>query len=99
MRALADLWAGRLPLAVAFWTHAVALCLAVNAAATVGSMAAISAGLSGAVALAVHLLPVPYTVACAAGVWRSAGRYEGAPLLAETARAVAVFWAGLMVLA
>ena len=66
MRALADLWAGRLPLAVA---------------------------------LAVHLLPVPYTVACAAGVWRSAGRYEGAPLLAETARAVAVFWAGLMVLA
>ncbi|HSF96840.1 MAG TPA: hypothetical protein VLA52_17575 [Thermohalobaculum sp.] len=99
MKGLADLWAGRLPLGVAFWIHMVVICFAVNAVATVGSLAVIAAGLAAPVALAVHLLPLPYTVACATGVWRSAGRYDGAPALADAARAAALFWAGIMILA
>jgi hypothetical protein len=99
VRTLADLWAGRLPLPVAFWTHLVVFCFLANGAATVGSLAVIAAGLPALVALAVHLLPLPYTVACAVGVWRSAAQFEGSPALAEAARAAALFWAGLMFLA
>ncbi len=98
MRALADLWAGRLPLAVAFWTHAVLIGLAANAAATAASLAAVAADLPGGVALAIHLSPLPYTIACATGVWRSAARHKGPALQAEAARAAVLVWAGLMVL-
>ena len=99
MRALADLWAGRLPLAAAFWTHAVLICFSANGLATAATMVAIVMELPDAVALAVHLSPAPYTVACAVGVWRSAARYEGHRGWAEAARTGTIFWAGLMLLA
>ena len=99
MTALGALWAGQLPLRAAFWTHAVLIGLAVNAAATVGSMTAIVMDLPGAVALVIHLSPLPYTVACVVGVWRSAARYDGPPLRAEAARAAVLFWSGLLILA
>jgi len=88
--ALADLWAGRLPLAAAFWTWGVAVGGAVNLAATAGAMAVVAAGLPALAALAVHLLPVPYNMAIAVGVWRSAGRYEGPQLWVDLARVGAV---------
>ena len=72
MRALGDLWAGRLPLGEAFWKHAVLIGLALNIAATGGMFAAVAAGLPDAAALAIHLSPLPYSAACVLGVWRSA---------------------------
>lgn len=99
MRKLADLWAGRLPLAEAFWTHAVLIGLAVNLAATAASLGALAAGLSAALVLAIHLAPLPYTLACATGVWRSAGRHPGPELWAQTARAAVLIWSVLLVLA
>lgn len=99
MSALGDLWAGRLPLAEAFWKHAVLIGFAANVAATGGALAAVAADLPGVLALAIHLSPVPYTAACAVGVWRSAARYDGPPLRAEAARIAVLAWAGLLVLA
>jgi hypothetical protein len=95
---LANLWAGRLPLAQAFWKHAVLIGLAVNLAATVASLGAIAAGLSSALALALHLAPLPYTLVCAAGVWRSAARHPGPPFWPDMARFAVLVWATLLVL-
>jgi len=97
LRKLADLWAGRLPLAEAFWTHAVLIGLTVNIAATVASMGAIAAGLSSALALAVHLSPLPYTLACATGVWRSAARHTGPHFWPDMARFAVLVWSAFLV--
>ena len=93
MRALSDLWAGRLPLAAAFWTWAVLVGIAVNGLATAGTLAVLAADLPAALAVSVHLLPVPYNVACVVGVWRSAGRYGGPTYWAEAARIGVLVWA------
>jgi hypothetical protein len=93
VKALADLWAGRLPLGTAFWLGGVAVGGAANLAATAGSLGAVAAGLPAAAALAIHLLPVPYNTAVAVGVWRSAGNYQGRRLWADLARAAAVLLA------
>ena len=98
MRTLADLWHGRLPLARAFWTHAVLIGLALNVAATGGMLAALAAGLPAALALAVHLSPLPYYLACAVGVWRSAAGHEGPPHEAELARAAVIVWVAVLLL-
>jgi hypothetical protein len=90
VRTLADLWAGRLPLRAAFWIWGVAVGGAVNLAATAGSMSVLAAGLPAPAALAMHLLPLPYNIAIAVGVWRSAGQYEGPQLWADLARVGAV---------
>lgn len=98
MSRLGDLWAGRLPLGAAFWTWGVGVGAAVNLVATGGMMAAAAAGLPGAVALAIHLAPLPYNAAVAVGVWRSADRYEGPRLWAEAARVAAVVLAAVLTL-
>jgi hypothetical protein len=93
MRALADLWAGRLPLAAAFWTWGVAVGGAANLAATAASLGAVAAGLPALAAFAIHLLPLPYNIAVAVGVWRSAGHYQGAQFWADLTRVAAVLLA------
>ena len=93
MARLADLWHGRLPLAEAFWVWAVAVGLALNLGTTVAMLALIAADLPAGLALAVHLLPAPYNVAVAVGVWRSAGGYAGPQFWADMARAGGVAWA------
>jgi hypothetical protein len=95
MRAL---WEGRLPLAQAFWEHAVIYAAVVNLVATYATFAALAAGLPGPLAVIVFLLPVPYIFVAVVGVWRSAAAYEGPPHWASLARAAAVLWGGLMVL-
>lgn len=98
MSRLGDFWAGRLPLAEAFWTWAVAGGLALNVAATGLTLAALAAELPPALAVAVHLAPAPLNVALAVAVWRSAARYDGPRAWAEAARAAAVAWAALLML-
>ena len=95
---LADLWHGRLPLAEAFWVWAVGVGLALNLTTTTLMLAALAADLAAGVALAVHLLPAPYNVAVAVGVWRSAGRYEGPQVWADMGRAGAIAWAAFLMM-
>ena len=98
MRRLGDLWAGRLPLAEAFWVWLVGAGLALNVAATALSLGALAADLPAAVALALHLAPAPVDVALAIAVWRSARAYEGPAFWADGARVSAIGVAGLLVL-
>ena len=92
------LWKGHLPLARAFWEHAVFYVSLANFCATVAALAALAAGLPAAVAIAIFLLPVPYVVAAIVGVWRSADADTGPPHWATLARVAAVGWGGFMTL-
>lgn len=64
-------------------------------AATGGSLAVLSAGLPGALALGLHLLPLPCNTAVVVGVWRGAARYNGPQHHAEAARIAVFVWAAL----
>lgn len=67
-------------------------------AATGAALSALALGAPGPLALAIHLLPVPYLVATVVGVHRSASRYSGPPVWARSAEVAAIAWAGIMVL-
>jgi hypothetical protein len=95
---LRELWAGRLPLARAFWEHAILYGAIANLTATGAALAALALGWPGLLALAIHLLPLPYVLATIVGVCRSAGHYTGPPIWARTAETAVVVWAGLMLL-
>lgn len=95
MRAL---WKGQLPLARAFWEHAVLYLLLANLCATGAAFAMIAADLPAVLALPVFLLPVPYVVVAIVGVWRSADAYPGPTHWASLARYAAILWGALMVL-
>jgi hypothetical protein len=92
------LWKGQLPLARAFWEYAVFYVALANLCATAASLGALAAGLPGALAIAIFLLPVPYVVVAVVGVWRSADAYSGPQHWATLARIAAVAWGGLMTL-
>lgn len=96
MRALGELWRGRMPLAVAFWHYAVFYGLALNVAATVAALILVAAETPIAIPLVVHLLPVPYSILAGFGVWRSADRYTGRPDVATAARIAVIAWFTLM---
>jgi hypothetical protein len=102
---LSDLWSGRLPLSAAFWNYAIFWGFLINLAATFASLAVLVAaggtqtpGTGTALlALALHLLPIPYNLVVLVGVWRSAGRPENSANAALTARlAVSLWFATLM---
>jgi hypothetical protein len=86
------MWEGEEPLALAFWQYGIVFGLAINVAHLFLVWAVISAGASGAVIVAVNLIPWPYNLLVAWGVWRAAERYEGPALWATGARAVIVPW-------
>jgi hypothetical protein len=92
------LWKGHLPLARAFWEHAVFYVALANLCATATALGALAAGLPAALAIAIFLLPVPYIVVAVVGVWRSAAAYDGPPHWATLARFAAVAWGGFMTL-
>ena len=94
---VARLWSGSLPLARAFWEHAILYGGISSLVATAGALAVLALDLPALLALAVHLSPVPYLLATVVGVYRSAGHYRGAPVWARAAETAAVLWAGLMV--
>jgi hypothetical protein len=86
------LWHGEEPLARAFWEYAMLYGTLLNAATTVATFAALAANLPVLIALALHLLPVPYNVFVVIAVWRSARRYSGPPQWATLARVGVVAW-------
>ena len=98
LESLRELWSGRLPLARAFWEHAVFYGAVANIAATGAALSALTFGAPAPLALAIHLLPLPYVLTTVVGVCRSASRYGGSPVWARTAEIAVIPWAGLMVL-
>jgi hypothetical protein len=98
LRALGDLWSGRLGLAEAFWTWAVLIGLTVNMVFTGATLAVVATDGPALLALALHLAPVPYNLAIAVGVWRSAAAYDGERQWADLARAAVVAWAMFLTL-
>jgi hypothetical protein len=102
---LADLWAGRLALPTAFWHWMVFWGFLINLVATIGSLAVLVAAggvapqaWAAALSVALHLLPVPYNIACLVGVWRSAGHPDVEPTPRLVSRAAAIVWTGGMLL-
>lgn len=93
-----NLWTGDVSLARTFWEFAVIYGLVLNLAATAAALGMASAGQPGWLALAVHLLPLPYTVLVLVAVWRSAARYAGRKLWAELAPPMAALWGLLLIL-
>ena len=98
-----DLWAGRLPLPVAFWHYMIFWGFLINLGATFGSLAVLlfddggtPGGRLALLAATLHLLPVPYNLACLIGVWRSAGRPEVEPTPRWMSRAAALLWSCVM---
>lgn len=92
------LWAGDVSLARSFWEFSVGYGLALNIMATIASMSVAAAGYSGWVALAVFLLPAPYSLFALVAVWRSAARHSGSKLWADLARPASVVWTALVIM-
>ena len=90
MKALRRLWAGELPLSEAFWSWAVIGGIALNIMTSLGFVLLIVADEPVAAWVAGYAIPIPYNVAAAVGVWRSAAREPGNPLRANIYRAVAL---------
>lgn len=82
------LWAGSLPLPVAFWNYAVGWGLVINIATSIMTIMVILADAPAWLLLPVYILPTPYNVLVTVGVWRSAGHYEGEQKWADLARFV-----------
>ena len=94
--ALQQLWLGEQPLPVAFWRYLITYDLSLNLGATIAALTVVLA--KGPIALAVilHLLPVPYTLLAATGTWRSANRYTGNPDMANAAKIITALWVAAM---
>jgi hypothetical protein len=86
------MWRGEEPLALAFWQYGIVFGLAINVAHLYLVWAAISSGASDAAVIAVNLIPWPYNLLAAWGVWRAADRYSGPQLWATGAKLVIVPW-------
>ena len=92
MQRLKDLWLGRLPLDVAFWTYAIIYGLLLNIAATAAALALVVLDAPIAIAIAVHFLPVPYSALATFGVWRSAEHYAGPAIISTATKAGVIVW-------
>lgn len=89
VRALA---VGEVPLPVAFWRYAVVYGLFVNGFASMAALIVLAAGGPSWLAAMLFVLPLPYNLLVALGVWRSAGRWPGPPPWAGLARLAVVVW-------
>jgi len=92
LQRLGELWRGELPLEIAFWRYAIYWGLVVNIIATAAALALVVLDFPIAIAVIVHLLPVPYSIVVMTGVWRSADRYSGARKVATYARIGVLVW-------
>ena len=92
LRKLRQLWRGELPLEVAFWHYAIYYGLILNLAASTISIVLLLNDAPFALVLVVHLIPLPYSILTAFGVWRSARRYGGPSKFANFARIGVLAW-------
>jgi len=88
MKKLVRLWNGELPLESAFWNWAVLGGLVVNALSSALFLILISDEQPILALIVGYVLPIPYNVVAAVGVWRAAGRYTGERKWADLARIV-----------
>ena len=86
MERLKALWRGDLRLGDAFWAWAVLGGLAVNITTSALFLWLIALDRPWAALLVGYGLSVPYNVAVATGVWRSAARHDGPAVQADLAR-------------
>ena len=89
---LRALWRGQLPLEVAFWHYAIYYGLIVNLLATTLSIVLLLADAPILLVLAVHVVPLPYSVVTVFGVWRSADRHDKRDKFANFARIGVLAW-------
>jgi hypothetical protein len=94
VRALA---AGEVALPVAFWRYAIIYGLFVNGFASFAAFAVLAAEGAAWLAVVLFLLPLPYNLLVALGVWRSAGRWPGPPPWPALARLFIVVWTVLAI--
>lgn len=95
-RLLAELWAGQVALADAFWTYAIFWGFIVNMAATLASLSLVVAEAPNVAAVAAHVAPIPWNVLVLVAVWRSAGRANVPPAWAAAARIVTLAWTTIL---
>lgn len=95
LQRLRALWRGELPLEVAFWHYAIYYGLIVNLTSSTVAIVLFLNDAPVALVVAVHLVPVPYSVLTAVGVWHSAQRYGGSRKFAHFARIGVLAWFGL----
>ena len=93
------LWNGEISLFDAFWFYAIGLGLLVNLVALALLFALLVNDAPNALLMAAFLLPIPYNVLFAVGVWRSADNDSSAARWADAAKITAVLWALLLTLA
>ena len=92
MPLIKQLWAGEVPLDLAFWRYTITYGLLLNLL-THGLFFALLAGDANLLLVALAFaLPIPYNILMIVAVWRSADRFEGSKSWSETARIVAVIW-------
>jgi len=92
LQRLKELWRGELPLEVAFWHYAIFYGLIFNIVATATALFLVVLDAPIALAVIVHLLPVPYSIIVMIGVWRSADRFTGRRDMATYARIGVLAW-------
>ena len=92
LRKLTALWRGEMPLQIAFWHYAIYYGLILNLAASTISIVLLLNDAPFALVLVAHLIPLPYSVLTAFGVWRSAHRYGGSSKFAHFARFGVLAW-------
>jgi len=92
MQRLKELWLGQLPLEVAFWKYAIIYGLAFNVVATGATLVLIVLNAPIAIAIVMHLLPVPYSALATCGVWRSADHYSGRQIISTVTKASVIVW-------
>jgi hypothetical protein len=101
VKALRDLWAGRLPLYEVVWTWGVLRGALLNVGFTMVSLWILLVNNSppvAAAAVGIHFLPVPYNIIFAVGAWRSAGQPQHSPRTRVVARVSAVVLCSLYML-
>lgn len=94
LQRLKALWRGELPLEVAFWHYAIYYGLILNLTVSTVSIVLLLNDAPLSVVVPVHLIPLPYSVLTAVGVWRSAHRH-GPSKFANFARVGVLAWFGL----
>jgi hypothetical protein len=95
---LRALWRGELPVEVAFWRYLVAYGFTINLAASLAMLLAFTASMPTALAILLHVLPVPYNAVAAIGAWRSAEKEKASAFAGIAKMAVpAVFLLWLVV--
>jgi hypothetical protein len=84
------LWRGELPVHVAFWHYLIIYGFAFNLGCSLAMLLAFLADAPPALAIALHLLPLPYNAVATIGTWRSADR-EKVNAFASSAKIAAPF--------